>query len=288
MNLRYRDVLAFFLLTFTVTWTTWLGSEWLRPGNTGFLRVGGPVFLLGVFAPAIVAIALTALNEGRGGLARLLAPVGHWQVGARWYAFALGYMVAVRLIAAVIHRIALGDWPRFGETPVVLMMAAILVSTWVQAGEEIGWRGYALPRMARHLGLGPASAVLGGIWAVWHLPLFFIPNAGSTGQSFPIYLLHVTAISVAMGWLYWRTGGSLLLVMLMHASINNTSEIIPAAVPGAADPWAVSGSSVAWATVAVSWVIAAVLLVRMGSAGRRPGPDRVKDPYAAFSGIIRD
>lgn len=117
-----------------------------------------------------------------------------------------------------------------------------------------------------HLGLRGASLFLGVIWALWHLPLFFLHGSGSEGQSFPMYTLHVIALSVAMSWLYWKSDGSLLLVMLMHASVNNTIGIVPAAVPNAADPMSFEGSLVGWATVAVSWVIAALLLVRMRGA----------------------
>jgi hypothetical protein len=108
--------------------------------------------------------------------------------------------------------------------------------------------------------------VLGVIWALWHLPLFFLHGSGSDGQSFPIYLLHVTALSVAMSWLYWKTEGSLLLVMLMHASVNNTTGIVPAAVPNAVAPLSFEGTLVAWATVGVSSLVAAVLLSRMRGA----------------------
>lgn len=255
---------GFFLLTFALTWTAWLGSAVLAaPGYAGFFGIGGPVFLLGVFAPAFVALALTAYGEGRGGVARLLARIGRWQVGARLYLFAIGYMAATKLLAALIHRIAMGAWPTFGDTPLPLMLGAILVSTWVQAGEEVGWRGYALPRLATHLGLGGASVLLGVIWALWHLPLFFLQGSGSEGQSFPIYLLHVIALSVAMSWLYWKTEGSLLLVMLMHASVNNTTGIVPAAVSNPVHPMSFEGSLVAWVTVGVSSVVAALLLCRM-------------------------
>jgi membrane protease YdiL (CAAX protease family) len=143
------------------------------------------------------------------------------------------------------------------------MAGAIAFSTWVQAGEEIGWRGYALPRLADRLGLSTGSVLLGIVWASWHLPLFFIPVADTLGQSFPLYLLQVTALSVAMGWLYWRTGGSLLLVMLLHAAVNNTKDIVPSAVPGATNPFALSTSLVAWLTVALLWICAAYFLVRM-------------------------
>lgn len=261
------QLVGFFLLTFALTWTAWLVPAWLgAPANSGLFALGGPVFLLGVFAPAPVALALTAYSEGRAGVARLLARIGRWQVGAYLYVFAISYMAVTKLIGALIHRVAIGAWPTFGDTPLPLMLGAILVSTWAQAGEEVGWRGYALPRLATNLGLGGASVVLGVIWALWHLPLFFLQGSGSDGQSFPIYLLHVTALSVAMAWLYWRTEGSLLLVMLMHASVNNTSGIVPAAVPNAVDPLSFEGTIVAWGTVGVSWAIAALLLSRMRGA----------------------
>lgn len=258
-------LVGFFLLTFALTWAAWLAMELAAPGHRAF-AVGGPVFLLGVFAPGLVALALTAHAEGRPGVVRLLARIGRWQVGGRWYAIAIGYMAATKLLAALTHRIVVGAWPLFGDTPLPLMAGAILVSTWVQAGEEVGWRGYALPRLATHLGLGGASVLLGVIWAFWHLPLFFLQGSDGGGQSFPIYLLHVSALSVAMSWLYWKTEGSLLLVMLMHASVNNTTGIVPAAMPHAVDPMSFQGSLVAWVSVGVSWMVAALLLIRMRGA----------------------
>ncbi len=262
-----NGLLVFFLLTFACTWIAWLASaELATPGDTGLFGLGGPVFLLGVFAPAVVALALTLYDEGGAGVARLLVRIGRWQVGARWYLFAIGYMAATMLLAALIHRLVMGEWPTFGDTPLLLMLGGILVSTLAQAGEEVGWRGYALPRLATHLGLGGASIVLGVIWALWHLPLFFLDGSGSDGQSFPIYLLHVTALSVTMSWLYWKTDGSLLLVMLMHSSVNNTTGIVPATVANAVDPLSFEGSFVAWTIVGVAWAIAALLLSRMRGA----------------------
>src|SRR5215831_7870019 len=86
-----RNLLAFFLLTFTLTWAAWLLSATLAgPNNAGFFGVRGPMFLVGVFAPALVAIALT-MTEGRAGVRRLIARIGRWQVQTRWYVFAVGY-----------------------------------------------------------------------------------------------------------------------------------------------------------------------------------------------------
>jgi len=221
------------------------------------------VFLLGVFAPAFVSIAITWSNGGAPGVRYLVQGIARWQLAGGYYAFAIFLLAAVKLTAALFYFLLTGDWPAFGTTPWPLMLAGILVSTWVQAGEEIGWRAYALPRLAHRLGLAGGSIVLGIIWAFWHLPLFFIPGSGSDGQSFPIYLLYVTALSVAMAWLYWRTGGSLLLTMVMHASMNNTRDIIPSTMGGAANPWSLNASTMSVLTVLLLWLIAVPLLWRM-------------------------
>ena len=69
--------------------------------------------------------------------------------------------------------------------------------------------------------------LLGLIWAFWHLPLFFIPGVDKSGQSFPVYALQVTALSVAMAWLYGHSNGSLLLAMLMHSAANQSRDDRP-------------------------------------------------------------
>jgi CAAX protease family protein len=265
-----RSLLKFFSLTYMVSWTFFAAAATISGGSasppSGLAVLSGPLFLLGTLAPSLVALALTERGDGRAGTLALLRQIVQWRTGARWYIFAVGYTAAIKLAVALLHRFATGAWPPFGQEAWYIMVAAIVFSTPVQAGEEIGWRGYALPRLAKHLGLARASIVLGVIWACWHLPLFFIPGTDTSGQSFPVYLLQVTAFSVALAWLYWRTNGSLLLVMLMHASVNNTKDIVPSAVPAATNPFALSTSLVAWLTVALLWICAVYFLARM-----RPG-----------------
>ena len=262
-----RPLLTFFSCTYAVTWICWASAGAITRGSTpassALAALGGALLLLGTFAPGLIALALTERSEGRAATRALLRRVFKWDVGARWYLFAVGYFPSIKLLVALVHRVATGQWPRFGEEAWYLMIAAITVSTWVQAGEEIGWRGYALPRLSERFGLAPASVILGIIWATWHLPLFFIPDTSTFGQSFPVYLLQVTALSVVVAWLYWRTEGSLMLVMLLHAAVNNTKDIVPSAVPGATNTFALSPSLVAWLTVAFLWITAVYFLVRM-------------------------
>ena len=258
---------AFVVLTFALSWSLWFAS-----GATSAAGPNTPLFLIGVFSPGIVALGLTALSGGRTAVLALLRRLVDWEVPARWYVFAASYMLAIKLSAALVHRVAFGAWPAFGQEPLLLMIAATVASTMMggQAGEELGWRGYALPQLAARFGMGPASILLGGIWALWHLPLFFAPVGDTFGQSFPLYLLQVIALSVTMAWLYSHTRGSLLPVMLLHAAVNNTKDIVPSVDASATNPWALSHSSVAWVTVALMWLCAGYFLFRMRRNGHRP------------------
>jgi len=221
------------------------------------------LLLLGTFAPGLTALGLTAQFEGNAGVLALLGRIGRWRVAWQYYLFAVTYIAAIKLTAALIHRAVTGAWPRFGTEAWYLMAAAIIFSTPVQAGEEVGWRGYALPRLAARFGWAGASLLLGLIWAVWHLPQFFLRQSDTYGQSFLIFVLQVTAVSVAMAWLYARTNGSLLLTMLMHAAVNNTKDIVPSTVPGATHSFGLSASPVAWITVTLLWICAGFFLAQM-------------------------
>jgi membrane protease YdiL (CAAX protease family) len=85
---------------------------------------------------------------------------------------------------------------------------------------QIGWRGFALPRLQSRYGWLLSSLIIGVIWAVWHAPIWFIPEAGFSSLPFAIFLLFTTALSLVMTWLYNHTGGSVLLPAMAHAAIN--------------------------------------------------------------------
>lgn len=267
------SLLRYFALTFATSWICWFaaGLLWRGTGSPGSPpgALGGAAFLLGVFMPGIVAVAEVGRLHGATGVRSLLRRILQARVAPRYFVLAAGYFAAVKLAVALLYRVITGAWPPFGPVPWLVMAGSLLVSTGFQAGEEVGWRGYALPRLSHHVGLAGASVLLGVVWALWHLPqFFFFPQGDTFGQSFPVWLLQVTAISVALAWLYWRTGGSLLLVMLMHAGVNNTNWV-PSGVPGATDPLALSTSLVAWLTAGVLWVVAGFFLLGMRGASLR-------------------
>lgn len=268
-----RAIAKFLLATFAITWALWALVIWSSasrqpsPAPIG-LALGGPVFLLGVFAPGIVAIALTALDEDRRAVGNLLGRVLRWRVDLRFYAFALLLMPVTKLTVAALHRALTGVWPRFGETHAIVLVAATIFGTIGQAGEEIGWRGYLLPRLAERIGLASASLLVGAVWAAWHLPLFFAAGADTDHQSFLLYALQVTAYSVTLAWLYWRTGGSLLLTMFMHSAFNNTKDIVPSVGAASGGVFTLRAPLAFQLTVIALWLAAALLLTRM--RGVRP------------------
>src|SRR5688500_205161 len=250
----------YFGVVFTLSWALWFAADAISSPALRTLSVYS-----GVFTPGIVALAMTYWDRRGAGVRQLLARLVKFDVGARSFAFALLFMATVKLLVAVLVRATTSAWPVFGDQPLPLMFGAAIMSTLLggQIGEELGWRGYALPRMSRSLGLGPASLLLGIFWASWHLPLFFILDGDTLGQSFPFYLLQVTAISVAIAWVYMKTGGSLLITMLLHAAVNNTKDIVPSAMPGANNPWTLQASPVGWWTMAILWTCAAWFLFDM-------------------------
>lgn len=253
-----RSLFYFFVLSYALGWIVFIAIAAIA----GEVRssVLGLLALPGAFAPGLAAVSLTAVTDGRAGLRELLSPVLQWRVGARWYLFALLYLPAVKLSVALIHRLLVGAWPHFGSEAWYVMLAGILISTPFQAGEEVGWRGYALPRLTTRFGVGVASLILGLLWAFWHLPLFFVRGADKYGQSLTVYVLQVTAVSVVFAWLYFHTRKSLLLPMLLHAAINNTKDMVPSATPGAMNTFGLHASLPAWLTVGVLWMCAGYFL----------------------------
>ena len=256
-----NHLVAFFLAAYALMWACFFTVA------SGVVPEHSPLstflLLLGTFAPSLSAVWLTARFEGATGVRALLERIFRFEVRWQYYVFAVTYIAVIKLVAALIHRAIMGAWPRFGTEAWYVMIVAIIFSTPVQAGEEVGWRGYALPQLAARFGWRWASILLGVIWAFWHLPQFFLHQSDTYGQSFLIFMLQVTAISVAMAWLYARTNGSLLLTMLMHASVNNTKDIVPSTIPGAHNSFGLTASPIAWLTVTLLWVCAIYFLARM-------------------------
>ena len=269
-----RSLVKFFLLTYIISWSLFIIAAIISRNadspDAGFSPAGYLIYLIGVFAPTLVAVFLSWRETRRAGVLALLRKIFTAPTYLGWYIFAIGYFATIKLFAAVVYRIAIGRWPLLGHEAFYIIVAGIIFSTPMQAGEEIGWRGFALPRMSNRLGVAGASIILGIIWAGWHLPFFFLHGNDKFGQSIPVYLLSVVAISVVMARLYWRSNESVMLTMLMHAAINNTTGIVPSTSLGAVNPFSLNASLIAWVTTALMWLFAFYFLIQMRGVKIKP------------------
>jgi len=169
------------------------------------------------------------VTEGKAGVLRLLKRYVLWRAGILWYVFVLlgipvlvllGFFILPGAVAA-FHAPAPSFVLNYLELFALVFFAVALF-------EEPGWRGFALPRLQQRPGPLVGTLVLGLLWALWHLPLFlFDPGYGGVGTGFAgfmvpyaTFVLGTLALTVIFTWVFNNTHGSLLLVMLLHASYD--------------------------------------------------------------------
>ncbi|HZQ49198.1 MAG TPA: type II CAAX endopeptidase family protein [Candidatus Dormibacteraeota bacterium] len=221
-----RALIAFFALTFLLSWAIWVPVMTSSLGWPGFAFP--PAGLVGALMPGVAALLVLGFTAGWGGIRSLLKQVLVWRVDVRWYAAALLLVPAMVAVVFVVS----GWWrgtplpaPAFGVGALLTMVAIQLPNTLF---EELGWRGFALPRMARSFGWLRASLVLGVIWGAWHLPYWVsAPNVHQYGAlAVVLFLAMPIAASVFLAWMYRETG-SVLLTWLTHLSINVAIAFMP-------------------------------------------------------------
>jgi uncharacterized protein len=226
MVLKQHSVLAYFILAYMISWAVELP---LAASAQGWLQAPVPPALhyLASFGPMLSALIVTAATEGSPGIRHLLAGLLKWRVGSGWMLFATLSPVALFLLAAIVGYAINGTWPDLallGEVdylPYLGMVGAFIL--WLLTfglGEEVGWRGYALPRLQQGHTALTATLILGVVWALWHVPAFFYKDtyvAMGLIAGLPLLLLSILAASIVFTWLYNSTHGSLLMTMLFHA-----------------------------------------------------------------------
>jgi len=214
---------TYFVLAFALTWgvgaIALLIGLWM-PGSRP-LATSSPMYYVAAYSVSLTGIVLTARYAGWEGLRRLGDRLLPWQSPLRWYLIvAAGYAVITAIalgIAALGKPTAVMIPPWYGF-PTALGIAIIRDPGPI--GEEFGWRGFALPRLLERYSPFSASVRLGLIHAAWHIPLFFIPGVPQAQVSFPLFTLGVVSIAIFNTAVYLRTGGNLLLAILVHLFAN--------------------------------------------------------------------
>jgi uncharacterized protein len=229
---RRHPLAAYWAFAFALSWAYWIPLV---------VTAGQRSHFPGLLGPMVAGVLVTGMLGGWPGLRALAAAAVRWRVAARWYLLALAPLPAGLLGVAVVA-LAGSGWPSGAALsampglPEVGWLGVFLLALVVNGyGEEVGWRGVAWPLLRRRHGVAGAALLLTGPWALWHLPTFWIATglADFDRLLIPGWLLGLAAGSVVLGWLYERTGGSLLLAALFHAGLNMASATQATAGPPA-------------------------------------------------------
>jgi membrane protease YdiL (CAAX protease family) len=214
-------LVTFFVLAYALSWSIESPLVFLGDSVTGPQNL--VIRILASNVPSALGIVLTAIVLGRGALRKLLGRLLIWRVNPIWYLVV--FLGPVALTGGVVLLNTLMGGPALSLGMPLLAVAitlAISIFPGSALGEEIGWRGYVLPRIQTRMSALSASLLLAPFWALWHLPLFLAGWLQGTQSPalYPAFIVSAFALSVILTWVYNSTGGSLLMVVLLHATVN--------------------------------------------------------------------
>ena len=225
--LARHPLVCFFIIAYAGTWLFELPYV-LSGYGVGLLPTRNPVLLwtshVSVFmGPFLAAFVMTGATEGRAGVRRLLRRFVLWRVGLGWYLFVLVGVPALFVLSLIVLPGVLGSVQGLGALLPPLSLLGWFVYAFFPGGalgEEPGWRGFALPRLQSLHGPLVGSLILGPLWGLWHLPLFFTPWNELTAFNVVVFVLATTCLAIMYTWVFNNTKGSVLMAILIHASFN--------------------------------------------------------------------
>ncbi len=236
MTKETRNLLVFFVATFALTWVCYFAI--VLAGGNPYRMPWMILFLLGGGAPSVVGILMAVLSYSREKRA------DYWRrcfsvrrIRPLWWLIIFAVPALLMLASVVISR-ALGDglpgmlqWNQLAANPLSWPLAILMAFLSGPFAEEFGWRGYSLDPLLKRLGVVGASLVLGVIWCVWHLPMFWMPDTwrGQIGwglYGFWMNLIYTIGLTGVMTWVYLNTDRSILSAFLMHFTSNFTANLV--------------------------------------------------------------
>lgn len=260
--LKRHSLVIGLALMFLYTWTIDLSNSGVLPFKVPFavsLTLGWGFILVSLF--------MTWLTLGKEAMKTLFKRFFLWRVGWKWYLVAILLLPALRFTAIPLTEWLTGIPANYShpmirdvvplDWPLISMVIPWILFEILTNGEEMGWRGYVLPRLQAKYNALTSSLIVGVLWGVWHLPKFLGTGLGNE-RSFAWFVVAHIALAVLYTWLYNNTRGSLLLVTLFHASGNTFGVFLPA-------KFAVQGGILSNLEI-VFFVIAAILVTVFAGA----------------------
>jgi uncharacterized protein len=227
-NLEERISLwAFFGLAFTFSWLFWLLAYFIYSKS---MMIASALTCLGSFGPSVAAAAVICIRGGHLAFRHWLMRCFRYRVGWQWFA------VAALLPFVVLSGTALAYHLLGGTLVYSLIGSQVLIAPLVfvgvfffggPLGEELGWRGFALPVLQRRYGWRVASVFVGIVWGTWHLPLFYLADTTQSQTSITSFMVMIIAYSVVFAWLFNQAGQSVMPMLALHTAFNAWAFLIP-------------------------------------------------------------
>jgi CAAX protease family protein len=228
-----RDLIAYFALTFAITWGLGASFIFLRPqleAVVGQIRspTGSWLFYVATCAPTISAVLLSVIFGGVGGLKSLFRGLVR-PVQLRWVILSLLSFPVAYLAWGIVERFVLGSTasPAINVNAVLISLPLLAFTTSILFvdpgpwGEETGWRGFALPRLLMRFSPVTSAVILGVAWSLWHLPAFLISGTAQSHLSFGWFLVRDICLSIFMTWIYLHANRNFLVAGFIPHLVNN-------------------------------------------------------------------
>ena len=219
--LQKYSLQGYFILAYAISWAVGIPLALIAQGKVNW-QIPFYVHYLYAYGPLLAALIMTGLTRGRAGIADIFKRLLKWRMPPFWWLVTISPL-AVYFVVVLVLRLIQGTWVNLdllGEVNFLPNLGFGALFLWIFTygiGEEIGWRGFALPRLQEKMNSLSATLVLGVLWALWHLPIFFylFDPAIAIGWFFGLM-----SGAIVFTWLYNSTDGSLLAVALWHATFN--------------------------------------------------------------------
>ncbi len=227
--MKLKKIYTYLTLTFLWSWINWIiGLNYLSNGidheSIGkFLTF----FFLGVYGPSISGIITTLLFDRLSGILNLFKKLIIWKVSFVNYLYLLLLPIVFVIVGIGIYDLFIGPIGKFDQNGFFTIPTILLAGLFAgPLGEELGWRGFLLPEFQKIFTNLKSALIIGIIWFIWHIPLFWAPFgtlvSGSSLTILPIltYFLMLISLSIIITWLVISSRGSVLIAILFHLSIN--------------------------------------------------------------------
>lgn len=219
--LQRHSLLGYFVLAYGISWSIGIPLALIAQGKLNW-QLPFAVHYFYSYGPLLAALIMTGLTRGSAGIADIFKRLTNWKMSPAWWLMALSPLAAYALIVIAL-RLIQGTWvdlSLLGQVNFLPNLGIGALFLWIFTygiGEEVGWRGFALSRLQAKMNALNATLVLGVLWALWHLPIFFyvFDPVIAVGWFFGLM-----CGAILFTWMYNSTGGNLLSVALWHGAFN--------------------------------------------------------------------